>query len=166
MTFYLFESFIDIAQNFKQIAYQMHTYVHFTNVTQNLPRWVCFSSTISPRAFAILSLSAWNCLPVDLPDPSHSLLTFRRKPHMCIHLFCSLFVMNFYWLTSMLVACCSWYFFSVNFCVCEMPAAFETIFRKASFDNNKYRSEISCRLAEPLGLVEVCTKTTYILAHA
>ena len=36
------------------------------------------TSTIGPRAFAV-SPSAWNCLPVDLRDPGHSLLTFRRK---------------------------------------------------------------------------------------
>ena len=43
------------------------------------------TSTIGPRAFAISSLTAWNCLPVDLRDPGHSLLTFRRK--LKIHLF-------------------------------------------------------------------------------
>jgi len=35
--------------------------------------------TIGPRAFAISALSAWNRLPVDLRDPSLSLLTFRKK---------------------------------------------------------------------------------------
>ena len=34
---------------------------------------------IGPRAFAISAPSAWNRLPVDLRDPSHSLLTFRKK---------------------------------------------------------------------------------------
>ena len=43
------------------------------------------TSTIGPRAFAISSLSAWNCLPVDLCDLGHSLLTFRRK--LKTHLF-------------------------------------------------------------------------------
>ena len=35
--------------------------------------------TIGPRAFAISAPSAWNRLPADLRDPSHSLLTFRKK---------------------------------------------------------------------------------------
>ena len=35
--------------------------------------------TIGPRVFAISAPSAWNRLPVDLRDPSHSLLTFRKK---------------------------------------------------------------------------------------
>ena len=35
--------------------------------------------TIGPRAFAIFSPSAWNSLPVDLRDPSLSLLSFRKK---------------------------------------------------------------------------------------
>ena len=35
--------------------------------------------TIGPRAFAQSAPSAWNRLPVDLRDPSHSLLTFRKK---------------------------------------------------------------------------------------
>ena len=43
------------------------------------------TSTIGPRAFAISSPTAWNCLPVDLRDPGHSLLTFRRK--LKTHLF-------------------------------------------------------------------------------
>ena len=43
------------------------------------------TSTIGPRAFAISSRTAWNCLPVDLRDPGHSLLTFRRK--LKTHLF-------------------------------------------------------------------------------
>ena len=37
------------------------------------------TSTIGPRAFAVFSPSAWNSLPVDLPDPGLSLLTFRRR---------------------------------------------------------------------------------------
>ena len=37
------------------------------------------NSTIGPRAFAISAPSAWNRLPADLRDPSHSLLTFRKK---------------------------------------------------------------------------------------
>ena len=41
--------------------------------------------TIGPRAFAISSPSAWNCLLVDLRDPDQSLLTFRRK--LKTHLF-------------------------------------------------------------------------------
>ena len=42
------------------------------------------TSTIGPIAFAISSPSAWNCLPVDLRDPGHTLLTFRRnsKTHL------------------------------------------------------------------------------------
>ena len=42
------------------------------------------TSTIGPRAFEISSLAAWNCLPVDLRDPSRSLRTFRRnlKTHL------------------------------------------------------------------------------------
>ena len=43
------------------------------------------TSTIGPRAFAISSPTAWNCLPVDLRDPGHSLQTFRRK--LKTHLF-------------------------------------------------------------------------------
>ena len=35
--------------------------------------------TIGPRAFDLSAPSAWNRLPVDLRDPSHSLLTFRKK---------------------------------------------------------------------------------------
>ena len=35
--------------------------------------------TIGPRAFAISAPSAWNRIPVDLRDPSHSLLTFWKK---------------------------------------------------------------------------------------
>ena len=43
------------------------------------------TSTIGPRAFAISSPTAWNCLLVDLRDPGHSLLTFRWK--LKTHLF-------------------------------------------------------------------------------
>ena len=44
-------------------------------------RWI----TNQFRAFAISSPTAWNCLPVDLRNPGHSLLTFRRK--LKTHLF-------------------------------------------------------------------------------
>ena len=76
------------------------------------------TSTIGPRTFVISSPTAWNCLPVDLRDPGHSLLTFRRKL-ICstFHFFSHLVQMKIYWLTSIHVICCSCHLFLLVSCL-------------------------------------------------
>ena len=67
------------------------------NIFISVPR--INTSTIDPRAFAISSPSVGNCLPVDLRDPGHTRLTFRRKlkTHMfnSVHLFSYFIIMIF-----------------------------------------------------------------------
>ena len=76
------------------------------------------TSTISPRAFQISSSSAWNCLPANLRDPGHTLLTFRRK--LETNLFSYFINYELFLSDQHAVACCSWYLFLVN---CELLAA-------------------------------------------
>ena len=117
----------------------------------DLQRRVCYLCRerilrqLAPRAFAISSPSAWNCLPVDLRDPGHSLLTFRRK--LKTHLFnlsvCSLiflvilFWWFIFWLTSMLWPAVhdtsSWLFSCLR-----TASSFWDNFSKSLFDNNNH----------------------------